>query len=121
MQSFLDEEGQAEFVCLTDRSGATLRITFKGAQATRPAEEIAVDDFVGIKSHRAKGKRISNYDIDTLQFIEPELPDEPEEEEPETLDGGETEGVEFAAAEERQEPAGDGPDAAVDPEQLDLF
>ncbi len=121
MQSFLDEEGQAEFVCLTDRSGVTLRITFKGAQATRPAEEIAVDDFVGIKSHRAKGKRISNYDIDTLQFIEPELPDEPEEEEPEPLDGGETEGVEFAAAEERQEPAGDGPDAAVDPEQLDLF
>ena len=35
MQSFLDEEGQAEFVCLTDRSGATLRITFKGLR--RPA------------------------------------------------------------------------------------
>ena len=125
MQSFLDEEGQAEFVCITDRNGATLRITFKGAQATRPAEEIAVDDFVGIKSHRAKGKRISNYDIDTLEFIEPELPDEPEAEEPGAPgeEGIDIEG--FVPADPQQEPGdeavGEASDVVVDPEQLNLF
>ncbi|MDE5695617.1 MAG: DNA gyrase/topoisomerase IV subunit A, partial [Alistipes sp.] len=37
LQFFLDEEGQADFVCLTDRAGAKLEITYKGAHAARPA------------------------------------------------------------------------------------
>ena len=41
---------------------------------------MTVADFIGIKSHRAKGKRLSTYDIDTLTFIEPE--EVPEEEQP---------------------------------------
>ncbi|MEG1622566.1 MAG: DNA gyrase/topoisomerase IV subunit A [Alistipes sp.] len=74
-QPFLDEEGQAEFVCMTDRSGAQLRLTYQGAQATRPEEEIDVDEFIGVKSHRAKGKRLTTYDVKSLVFIEPELPE----------------------------------------------
>jgi topoisomerase-4 subunit A len=50
-----------------------------------------VDSFIGVKSHRAKGKRITTYDVATLHFVEPELPAEPEltepdDEEPETVD-----------------------------------
>ena len=41
---------------------------------------VTVADFIGIKSHRAKGKRLSTYDIDTLTFVEPE--EVPEEELP---------------------------------------
>ena len=57
-----------------------LEITDKGAQASRPADVVTVADFIGIKSHRAKGKRLSTYDIDTLTFVEPE--EVPEEELP---------------------------------------
>ena len=32
--------------------------------------------FIGIKSHRAKGKRLTTYDVATLTFIEPEEPEE---------------------------------------------
>ncbi len=78
MQFFLDEEGQADLICVTDRAGARLEITYKGAYAQRPADEIDVDDFVGVKSHRAKGKRLTTYDVATLRFIEPELPPEPD-------------------------------------------
>lgn len=84
MQFFLDEDGQADLICVTERGGAKLELTYKGAHATRPAEEIDVDEFIGIKSHRAKGKRLTTFDVATLRFIEPELPEEPEEpEEPE--------------------------------------
>ena len=77
---FLDEEGNADFVAICSRNGSTLRITYKGNNATRPADEIAVDEFVGVKSRKAKGKRLTTYDVDTLTFIEPEEPEEPEEE-----------------------------------------
>jgi topoisomerase-4 subunit A len=75
MLSFLEEDNSMEFVTITDKQGATLVVTYKGAQATRPADEVDVDSFIGVKSHRAKGKRITTYDVDTLQFIEPEEPE----------------------------------------------
>ena len=52
---------------MTDRAGAKLEITYKGAHASRPADVIDVDEFVGVKSHRAKGKRLTTYDVDRLR------------------------------------------------------
>ncbi len=132
MQLFLDEESQSKFVAITDRNDALMRITFKGAHAMRPMEEISVEEFVGVKSYRAKGKRVTTYEVDTLTFFEPELP-EPEPsngteeeavEELETFDGEAFEQVERtpnrgpAAEPEPVEPASD---VVVDPEQLNLF
>ena len=91
MQFFLEEGSGCRYICVTDKAGAKLQITYKGAHATRPADEIEVDEFVGVKSHRAKGKRLTTYDVDTLTFIEPEEPeveDEPMPEEPE-MEGAE--------------------------------
>ena len=133
MQSFLDEGAQVRFVAMTDRDGATLVVTYQGAQASRPADEIDVDTFVGVKSHRAKGKRITTYDVATLTFVEPELP-EPDPETEQEADG-ETDAAadgdgEGAAAEPAAGgaaptfgPLADDGDAAVaiDPEQLNLF
>ena len=50
MQFFLDEDGQADLVAVTERTGAKLEITYKGAHASRPADEVDVDEFVGVKS-----------------------------------------------------------------------
>ena len=86
IQDFLDAD--ADFICVTDRAGAKLEITYKGAHASRPADVIDVDEFVGVKSHRAKGKRLTTYDVDRLRMIEPELPPEPEPSEDESLDDG---------------------------------
>ena len=106
MQYFLDENGQSDFVCVTDKSGTKLVVTYKGAHASRPADEIDVDEFIGVKSHRAKGKRLSTYDVDKLSFIEPEEPEKPEEQEvPEAIDDTVTSAdTEYAAmpAETRQ-------------------
>ena len=84
-QDFLDAD--ADFICVTDRAGAQLEITYKGAHASRPADLIDVDEFVGVKSHRAKGKRLTTYDVAALRMIEPELPPEPEPADEEGVDG----------------------------------
>ena len=96
MQFFLEEGSGCDFICVTDKAGAKLQITYKGAHATRPADEVDVDDFVGVKSHRAKGKRLTTYDVDTLTFIEPE---EPELEDEPTPEESATEGAEMTAEE----------------------
>ena len=70
LQTFLDED--ADLVCVTGSAGAQLEITYKGAQASRPADRVDVDSFVGVKSHRAKGKRLTTYDVASLRFLEPE-------------------------------------------------
>ena len=134
LQPFLDEDGNDDFVCITSRGGATLRITYKGAQATRPADEISVDDFVGVKSRKAKGKRLTTYDVDTLTFIEPEEPeqiDEPLDEnveaatEPENLDLSDMiDDEEFTPIDNSGTPIEvirNRIDEMVDPEQLNLF
>ena len=71
-QYFLDEEGSMQLIAISTDERPRLEITYKGAQASRPADTITVADFIGIKSHRAKGKRLSTYDVDTLTFVEPE-------------------------------------------------
>ena len=134
LQPFLDEDGNDDFVCITSCGGATLRITYKGAQATRPADEISVDDFVGVKSRKAKGKRLTTYDVDTLTFIEPEEPEQIEEPldenveaaaEPENLDLSDMiDDEEFAPIDNSGttiEVIRNRIDEMVDPEQLNLF
>ena len=87
-QYFLDEEGSCRFECISGAKGAELQITYKGAQASRPADMVDVEEFVGVKSCKAKGKRLTTFDVDTLTFIEPE---QVEQEEPQSgsdsLDG----------------------------------
>ncbi len=73
LQFFLSEEGQADLVCKCDGAGAKLVLTYKGAHAMRPADEVDVDSFIAVKSHRAKGKRLTMMEIDTLHFVEAEV------------------------------------------------
>lgn len=68
------------FESMTYRKGAQLEITFGGQHEQRPTEMVDVDEFIAIKSHRAKGKRLSTYEIATLRFIEPEEPEVEDEE-----------------------------------------
>ena len=72
-QYFLEEGAPMRFVAITDKMGAKLNIEFGGQHEQRPMETIDVDEFIAVKSHRAKGKRLSNYEVAKLTFIEPEV------------------------------------------------
>jgi len=72
MQLYFEEGKPLKLVCLSNKPGVKLIINYDGAHANRPADEIDVDGFIGVKSHRAKGKRLSTYEIAHLEFIEPQ-------------------------------------------------
>jgi topoisomerase-4 subunit A len=48
-----------------------IEITFKGKHSKRAPEFVDVEQFIGVKSSRAKGKRISTFEVDTVKFVEP--------------------------------------------------
>ena len=46
-------------------------------------EELNVDEYIGVKSYKARGKRLSVHDVNYYEFLEPfEVPEPPAEEEP---------------------------------------
>ena len=127
MLSFLEDEATMEFVAITSAEGATLKVEYTGAHATRPADEIDVDSFIGVKSHRAKGKRITTYQVASLTFIEPEPAPEPEQESAEDMTD-EVLDVDLDSVNDvelPQEPqpsvSDDEPVLMLDSEQLNLF
>lgn len=85
-QWFLEEGAPMSFVAICDKAGAKLSIEFGGQHSQRPMEIIDVDEFIAVKSHRAKGKRLTTYDVARLTFIEPEEPEEVDMEDADEVD-----------------------------------
>lgn len=95
-QNYLGENAENKLVLLSDVFYPRLKVTFAGHDSFRDTMEIDVDEFIGVKGFKAKGKRISTYQIGTIEELEPtrfpeknETPDDEtgnEEEEIENLD-----------------------------------
>ena len=108
MQPFIDDENSRSHLDgLCADHYPQLEVTYGGAHKNRPADHIDVEQFIGVKSHRAKGKRITTYEVASLRFIEPLRPD-PTEPDPEASE--ETPATEpAAAAPEAAQPAAPAP------------
>ena len=84
-QSLLGEAPGHKIIILSDREEAAFQLQF--TDANRPAQDVIMADFIDVKSAKARGKRLSNYDIANIIDITPEPPDpEPEPETPDTPD-----------------------------------
>ncbi|MCM1429492.1 MAG: DNA gyrase/topoisomerase IV subunit A [Clostridium sp.] len=93
-----DEGGK--LLLLTDTPYARLLVEFGGHDAVRPALEIEADEFIGVKGIKAKGKRISTYDIASITELEPIRQPEEASEEPEApAEGGVSEMSEMSTEE----------------------
>ena len=114
MQPFIDDENSRSHLDgLCADHYPQLEVTYGGAHKNRPADRIDVEQFIGVKSHRAKGKRITTYEVASLRFIEPLRPD-PTEPAPEASE--ETPATEpAAAAPEAAQPADPAPAPAPAP------
>ena len=76
MQSFIDDSNpRSRMTALSADRYPQLEITYGGAHRTRHADLVDVEQFIGVKSHRAKGKRLTTYDVASLRFTEPLRPD----------------------------------------------
>ena len=92
-QNYLGENPKNRLILLTDEYYPRLEVVFGGHDAFRDPLVVEADDFVAIKSFKAKGKRLTTYTLDTVNELEPtrrpepaEAPDPTPEEEPEDLD-----------------------------------
>ena len=80
-QSFMGENKDSRFVLLTDEAYPRLQITFGGHDSFRDPQEIDAESFIGVKSFKAKGKRLTTFDTETITELEPIRRPEPETEE----------------------------------------
>lgn len=70
-QNYLGDNVNSKPILLTDVVYPRLQVTFGGVDAVRPALEIDVDSFIAVKGFKAKGKRISTFNIDKIEELEP--------------------------------------------------
>lgn len=78
---------------LTDEYYPRFEVSFGGKDKHREPIIIDGDDFVGVKTFRAKGKRLSNYKVAEVIEIEPIKKKEPENKEPEENEDESSENV----------------------------
>jgi topoisomerase-4 subunit A len=79
---FFDEHPKSKLVLITDHSFPRIEIKFGGKHKKREPVVIDAADFIAVKSYKAKGKRLSNYNVAGISELEPlrlmeETPDEP--------------------------------------------
>ncbi len=84
--SFIGENEESRLIQLTEVEYPRLEVFFGGQHKARENEIIEVADFIGVKSYKARGKRLSNYEVKVVKELEPIMVDEPEIEKPEQAD-----------------------------------
>ncbi|SHF04739.1 topoisomerase-4 subunit A [Mariniphaga anaerophila] len=81
---FVGENEDNKLVSITWVSYPRFEIEFGGKHAERENEIIEVAEYIGVKSWKAKGKRLSNYSIENVKELEPVVRDEHDKPEDET-------------------------------------
>lgn len=79
-QNFMGENQESKLLLLTDEQNPMIRITFGGADAVRGTEEVDAEQFVGVKSFKAKGRRLSTWLVAKVEELEPVRKPEPDTE-----------------------------------------
>ena len=92
-QNYLGENPNSQQILLTDQVYPRIQINYGGADEFRGAEEVDVEQFIAVKGYKAKGKRLTTYQIESIVELEPTRyptepsePTTPVEEEEENLD-----------------------------------
>lgn len=83
--SLIGDNKDSRLLLLSDSVGARFLITFGGSDSGRDPIEVTAMEFVGIKSCKAKGKRLSDREVDEITEIEPLEVEDPDIEETEEV------------------------------------
>lgn len=89
--NFLGENPQSKLFLLTDAVYPRIEIVFGGNDGFREPMEIDAEEFIGVKSPKAKGKRISNYEVKEVRELEAACLPEPDPENSSDVETGEEE------------------------------
>ena len=77
-QNYLGDNPNSQLLLLTDQAYPRIKVTFGGLDAHREPMEIDVEDFILVKSFKAKGKRITTCNIASVEELEPTKFPEPQ-------------------------------------------
>jgi topoisomerase-4 subunit A len=78
-QNWLSDNPTSKLILLTDTVYPLIKVTYGGADEFRGSEEIDAEQFIAVKGFKAKGKRLSTYQIESIEELEPvRFPEEPD-------------------------------------------
>ncbi len=69
---FIGDHPDSKLIQITEVEYPRLELKFGGKNKDRNPEIIEVAEFIGIKSYKARGKRLSNYEVKVIQELQPE-------------------------------------------------
>lgn len=69
--NILGDNEKSQLLLITDEPYPRLEVEFGGGDAFRDTQEIDAEEFVGVKSYKARGKRLSNYTVKSVMELEP--------------------------------------------------
>jgi topoisomerase-4 subunit A len=79
-QNWLSENPASQLLLLTDTPFPRLQVTYGGADEFRGSEEIDAEQFIAVKGYKAKGKRLTTYELESIIELEPtRFPEETQE------------------------------------------
>lgn len=79
-QNFLSDQGDAQMLLLTSKTYPRIRVVFGGSSNYREPLEMEVDEFIALKGVKARGKRLTNFEVSTIEELEPLREPDPEPE-----------------------------------------
>ena len=75
-QRYLGENEASSLIALSNNAGAMFRVTFGAPDDFRDPLTVDAEEFIGVKSFKARGKRLTTYVIAAVEELEPkEMPD----------------------------------------------
>ena len=80
-QRFLGENEDSTLILLSDKSGAMFEVRFAAPDDFRDPVTVDAEEFIAVKSFKAKGKRLTTYNVASVIELEPKAVGEPEDDE----------------------------------------
>lgn len=71
VQSFIGDNAESRLQLISDVDYPRFEVVFGGNDAYREALVIDAEEFIGVKSFKAKGKRLTTFDVEAINELEP--------------------------------------------------
>lgn len=78
-QNYLGENKHSKLILLSEQVFPRIQVVFGGHDDFREPFIVEASDFVGVKSYKAKGKRLTTYTVGNIEELEPTRMPEPED------------------------------------------
>ena len=86
-QSIIGTNPASRLLLLTDAPCPRFEVTMGGADAHREPFVIDAEEFIGVKTFKAKGRRVTNWEVASITELEPREPEPTSEPAPEPVPG----------------------------------